>query len=142
MAIATRTLRDTKIATGSGTAGGKVTVLVNMNDNTTADSVVLDASALAGHANGAMLDITRIWWALVQGTADDNTGWADIEFVGASADTTAINLVGTGHYDGTAGKITNNATNGGATSGDLKVNAYGVSGFVLIELRKDIAFTA
>ena len=54
MAIATRTLKDTKIATGSGTAGGKVTVLVNMNDNTTADSVVLDASALAGHANGAM----------------------------------------------------------------------------------------
>ena len=142
MAIATRTLRDTKIATGSGTAGGKVTVLVNMNDNTTADSVILDASALAGHANGAMLDITRIWWALVQGTADDNTGWADIEFVGASADTTAINLVGTGHYDGTAGKITNNATNGGATSGDLKCNAYGVSGFILIELRKDEAFTA
>ena len=35
MAIATRTLKDTKIATGSGAAGGKVTVLVNMNDNTT-----------------------------------------------------------------------------------------------------------
>ena len=142
MAIATRTLKDTAIASGSGAAGGKVTVLVNMNDNTTADSVVLDASGLAGHANGAMLDITRIWWGLVQGTADDNTGWADIEFVGASADTTAINLAGTGHYDGTAGKITNNATNTGATSGDLKLNAYGVSGFVMIELRKDIAFTA
>ena len=142
MAIATRTLRDTKIATGSGTAGGKVTVLVNMNDNTTADSVVLDASALAGHANGAKLDTTRIWWALVQGTADDNTGWADIEFVGSSSDTKAINLAGTGHYDGTAGKIENNATNTGATSGDLKLNAYGVSGFVLIELRKDEAFTA
>ena len=142
MAIATRTLRDTKIATGSGTAGGKVTVLVNMNDNTTADSVVLDASALAGHANGAKLDITRIWWALVQGTADDNTGWADIEFVGSSSDTKAINLAGTGHYDGTAGKIENNATNAGASSGDLKCNAYGVSGYILIELRKDEAFTA
>ena len=142
MAIATRTLRDTKIATGSGTAGGKVTVLVNMNDNTTADSVVLDASALAGHANGAKLDITRIWWALVQGTADDNTGWADIEFVGSSADTKAINLAGTGHYDGTAGKIENNATNAGASSGDLKCNAYGVSGYILIELRKDESFTA
>ena len=142
MAIETRTIRDTVVAASLGAQGGKVTVLVNMNDNTTADSVVLDASALSGHANGAKLDITRIWWGLVQGTADDNTGWADIEFVGASADTTAINLVGTGHYDGTAGKITNNATNGGATSGDLKVNAYGVSGFVLIELRKDIAFTA
>ena len=113
-----------------------------MNDNTTADSVVLDASGLAGHANGAMLDITRIWWALVQGTADDNTGWASIEFVGASADTLAINLAGTGHYDGTAGKIENNATNTGATSGDLKLNAYGVSGYVLIELRKDESFTA
>jgi len=113
-----------------------------MNDNTTADSVILDASALSGHANGAMLDITRIWWGLVQGTADDNTGWASIEFVGASADTLAINLAGTGHYDGTAGKIENNATNTGATSGDLKLNAYGVSGFVMIELRKDEAFTA
>ena len=142
MAIATRTLKDTKIASGSGAAGGKVTVLVNMNDNTTADSVVLDASGLAGHANGAMLDITRIWWALVQGTADDNTGWASIEFVGASADTLAINLAGTGHYDGTAGKIENNATNTGATSGDLKLNAYGVSGYVMIELRKDESFTA
>ena len=142
MAIATRTLKDTKIATGSGAAGGKVTVLVNMNDNTDADSVVLDASGLAGHANGAMLDITRIWWALVQGTADDNTGWASIEFVGASADTLAINLAGTGHYDGTAGKIENNATNTGATSGDLKLNAYGVSGYVMIELRKDESFTA
>jgi len=142
MAIATRTLKDTKIATGSGAAGGKVTVLVNMNDNTTADSVVLDASGLAGHANGAKLDITRVWWALVQGTADDNTGWASIEFVGASADTLAINLAGTGHYDGTAGKIENNATNGGATSGDLKLNAYGVSGYVMIELRKDESFTA
>ena len=142
MAIATRTLKDTKIATGSGAAGGKVTVLVNMNDNTTADSVVLDASGLAGHANGAKLDITRVWWALVQGTADDNTGWASIEFVGASADTLAINLAGTGHYDGTAGKIENNATNTGASSGDLKLNAYGVSGYVMIELRKDESFTA
>ena len=142
MAIATRTLKDTKLETGSGAQGGKVTVIANMNDNTTADSVILDASGLSGHANGAMLDITRIWWGLVQGTAYDKTGWADIEFVGASSDTTAINLVGTGHYDGTAGKIENNATNTGATSGDLKLNAYGVSGFVMIELRKDESWTA
>ena len=142
MAIATRTLKDTKIATGSGAAGGKVTVLVNMNDNTTADSNILDASGLAGHANGAMLDITRIWWALVQVTADDNTGWVQIQFKGASSDTVAINLAGTGHYDGTAGKIENNATNTTATSGDLELSAYGVSGYVLIELRKDESFTA
>ena len=142
MAIATRTLKDTKLESGSGAQGGKVTVIANMNDNTTADSVILDASGLSGHANGAFLDITRIWWGLVQGTADDNTGWASIEFVGSSTDTLAIDLAGTGHYDGTAGKIENNATNTGATSGDLKLNAYGVSGFVLIELRKDEAFTA
>ena len=142
MTIATRTRKDTKIATGSGSAGGKVTVLVNMNDNTTADSNILDASGLAGHANGAMLDITRIWWALVQGTADDNTGWVQIQFKGASSDTVAINLAGTGHYDGTAGKIENSATNTTATSGDLELSAYGVSGYVLIELRKDESFTA
>ena len=142
MAIATRTLKDTKLESGSGAQGGKVTVIANMNDNTTADSVILDASWLSGHANGAKLDITRIWWGLVQGTADDNTGWASIEFVGSSTDTLAIDLAGTGHYDGTAGKIENNATNTSATSGDLKLNAYGVSGFVLIELRKDEAFTA
>ena len=142
MAIATRTLKDTKLETGSGAQGGKVTVIANMNDNTTADSVILDASGLSGHANGALLDITRIWWGLVQGTADDNTGWASIEFVGASADTLAINLAGTGHYDGTAGKIENNATNTGATSGDIKLNAYGVSGYVMIELRKDESWTA
>ena len=140
MAIATRTLKDTKLETGSGAQGGKVTVLVNMNDNTTADSLVVDASGLAGHANGAKLDITRIWWALVQGTADDNTGWASLYFEG-DTDVTAINLVGTGHYDGTAGKITNNATNTTATSGDLELSAFGTSGYVLIELRKDEAFT-
>ena len=142
MAIATRTLKDSKLETGSGAQGGKVTVLVNMNDNTTADSNILDASGLAGHANGAMLDITRMWWALVQGTADDNTGWVQIQFKGASSDTVAINLAGTGHYDGTAGKIENNATNTTATSGDLELSAYGVSGYVLIELRKDESFTA
>ena len=142
MAIATRTLKDTKIGTGSGAAGGKVTVLVTMNDNTTADSNILDASGLAGHANGAMLDITRIWWSLVEGTADDNTGWVQIQFKGASSDTVAINLAGSGYYDGTAGKIENNATNTTATSGDLELSAYGVSGYVLIELRKDESFTA
>jgi len=142
MAIATITLRDTAIATGQGAAGGKVVVLINMSDNTTANSNVLDASALAGHANGAKLDIVKIWWGLVQGTADDNTGHVQLEFKGASSDTIAIQLAGTGHYDGTAGKIENNATNTTATSGDLELTALGTSGYVLIELRKDEAFTA
>ena len=142
MAIATRTLKDTALSTGGGAQGGKVTVLVNMNDNTTDNSNILDASGLSGHANGAKLDITKIWWALVEGTADDNTGWVQIQFKGASSDTVAINLAGTGHYDGTAGKIENNATNTTATSGDLELGAYGTSGYVLIELRKDSSFTA
>ena len=142
MAIATRTLRDTVVEASGGASGGKVTVLVNMDDNTTANSNILDASGLSGHANGAKLDITKIWWALVEGTADDNTGWVQIQFKGASSDTVAINLAGTGHYDGTAGKIENNATNTTATSGDLELGAYGTSGYVLIELRKDSSFTA
>ena len=59
MAIATRTLKDTVVA--GGKTGGKVTILVNFDDNTTANSNILDASGLDGHANGAKLDITRIW---------------------------------------------------------------------------------
>jgi len=142
MAIATRTLKDTSLQASGGAQGGKVTILVNFDDNTTANSTILDASGLAGHANGAKLDITRIWWSLVQGTADDNTGHVQIQFKGSSADTVAIQLSGTGHYDGTAGKIENNATNTTATSGDLELTALGTSGSVIIELRKDEAFTA
>ena len=142
MAIATRTLKDTVVETGGGASGGKVTILVNIDDNTTANSKILDASGMSGHANGAKLDITRIWWGLVQGTADDNTGYVQLQFKGASSDTTAINLAGTGHYDGTAGKIENNATNTTATSGDLELSAFGTSVYVLIELRKDESFTA
>ena len=140
MAIATRTLKDTVV--GAAGDGGKVTILVNMDDNTTANSNILDASGLSGHANGAKLDITKIWWGFVQGTADYNTGHVQIQFKGASADTIAIQLAGTGHYDGTAGRITNNATNTTATSGDLELTALGTSGFVLIELRKDSAFSS
>ena len=90
MAIATRTLKDTTLESGSTFENGKVTIiLVNMDDNTTANSNILDASGLAGHANGAKLDITRIWWQLVQGTtADDNTGHVQIQFKNASSDTT------------------------------------------------------
>ena len=140
MAVATRTLKDTVVADGAN--GGLVTVMATMNDNTTANTLILDASGLSGHANGAKLSIRRAWWALVQGTADDNTGWVRIEFKAASADTVAINLAGTGHYDGTAGPIPNNATNTGATSGDIELSAYGVSGYVILELRKDTTFTA
>ena len=60
MAVATRTLKDTKV-NASG-AGGKVTILVNWDDSAASNQNIIDASGLAGHANGAMLDITRIWW--------------------------------------------------------------------------------
>ena len=32
--------------------------------------------------------------------------------------------------------------NTGATSGDIELSAYGVSGYVILELRKDTTFTA
>ena len=140
MAFATRTLRDT--AVNAAGAGGTVTILVNIADDTTANNAILDASALAGHVNGAKLDISRIWWGLVQGTADDNTGHIDIQEKGASADVVQIRLAGTGHYDGTAGLIKSAATNTTATSGDHEMTCYGTSGFVMIEFRKDVNYTS
>ena len=140
MSFTTRTLRATVV--NAAGAGGTVTVLVNIQDDTTANNAILDASALDGHANGAKLDIKKIWWQLVQGTADDNTGHVDIQFKGASSDTVAIRLAGTGHYDGTAGLIKSNATNTSATSGDLEMSCFGTSGSVIIELVKDENFSS
>ena len=140
MSFATRTIRDT--AVNAAGAGGTVTILVNIEDDTTANNAILDASALAGHANGAKLDISRIWWGLVQGTADDNTGHIDIQEKGASADVVQIRLAGTGHYDGTAGLIKSAATNTTATSGDHEMTCYGTSGFVMIEFKKDVNYTS
>ena len=140
MAVATRTLKDTVV--NAAGAGGKVTILVNWDDETSSNNNILDASALDGHANGAKLDITRIWWQITGGVNDDDKNWAFVEFKGASSDTLAINLAGTGHYDGTAGPITNNATNTTATSGDLELSLRGSSGSMIIELRKDENFTS
>ena len=140
MAVATRTLKDTVV--NAAGAGGKVTVLVTFDDEVSQNENILDASALDGHANGAKLDITRIWWQITGGVNDDDKNWAFIEFKGASSDTLAINLAGTGHYDGTAGPITNNATNTTATSGDLELSLRGSSGSMIIELRKDENFTS
>ena len=140
MALAARIIKDTVTTSGHS---GLVTVLVNMSDTgSDADNLIVDASALDGHANGAKLSITRAWWGLSDGVNNDDTGHVIIEFKGASTDTLALNLSGSGHYDGTAGKITNNATNTGATSGDLELTALGTSGSVIIELRKDESFTA
>ena len=140
MAVATRTLKDTVV--NAPKAGGKVTVLVTFDDETSSNNTILDASGLDGHANGAKLDILRLWWGINNGVSDDDKNFMFIEFKGSSSDTLAINLAGTGHYDGTAGPITNNATNATATSGDLEASFRGASGFVIIELRKDENFTS
>ena len=134
MAFATRTLRDTVVSQAGD--GGIVTILVNISDDTTTTNAILDASALDGHANGAKLHIKRIWWGLVQGTADDATGHVQIIEQGDS-DITLIDLAGSGHYDGSAGLIESAATNTGATSGDMELSCLGTSGFVLIEFKKD-----
>ena len=105
MAVATRTLKDT-VVNASG-AGGTVTVLVNWDDENSSNNNVLDASGLDGHANGAKLHIKKLWWQVNGGVADDDKNWFFLEFKGASSDTLAINLAGTGHYDGTAGLIKN-----------------------------------
>ena len=92
MAVATRTLKDSAVATEG--QGCKVTILITFDDETSSDNTVLDASALSGHANGAKLDILRIWWGITGGVADDDKNWAFLEFKGSSSDTLAINLAG------------------------------------------------
>ena len=134
MAFATRNIRDTVVAAGD--VGGTTqhgTVVVHLDHSSdSATSVALDASALSGHANGAKLSIKRMWWGLA--------GSVEIQFVGASSDTHAIRLAGTGSYNGPA--ISNNATNTGATSGDLESIGASATGFIILELRKDASFTA
>ena len=134
MAFATRTLRDDTVADlGFGaTSGGTVVVQFDHSSDSATTAAALDASGLSGHANGAKLSITRAWWGL--------SGSVEIQFKGASSDTHAIRLAGTGSYNGPA--ISNNATNTGATSGDLESVAAAATGFIVLELRKDGAFTA
>ena len=138
MAFTTRTIRDTVVDQAG--AGGIVTILVNISDDTTTTNAILDASALDGHANGAKLHIKRIWWGLTQGTAAAATGHVQIIEQGDS-DITLIDLAGSGHYDGSAGLIKSSATNTGETSGDMEMACLGTSGFVLIEFKKDANYT-
>ena len=140
MAFTTTTLRDT-VVNASG-AGGTVTILVNIDNDTTATNAILYESELDGHANGAKLHIKRLWWGLVQGTADDDTGHVAIIEQGASSDVTLIALAGSGHYDGSAGLIKSRATNTTATSGDFEASCQGTSGFVLIDFKKDENYTS
>ena len=138
MSFVTTTLRDTVV--NAPKAGGFVTIKA-VFDNDTATNLILDGDGLDGFANGAKLDLVRAWWALTQGTAAGNTGDCIIEFKGGSSDVVALHLAGTGHYDGSAGAIKAAATNTTATSADITGQTRGTSGFVILELRKDEAFT-
>jgi len=139
MSFVTTTLRDTVV--NAPKAGGFVTIKA-VFDNDTATNLILDGGGLDGFANGAKLDLVRAWWALTQGTAAGNTGDCIIEFKGASSDVVALHLAGTGHYDGSAGAIKAAATNTGATSSDISGQTRGTSGFVILEFRKDEAYTS
>ena len=139
MSFVTTTLRDTVV--NAPKAGGFVTIKA-VFDNDTATNLILDGDGLDGFANGAKLDLVRAWWALTQGTAAGNTGDCIIEFKGSSTDVVALHLAGTGHYDGSAGAIKAAATNTGATSSDISGQTRGTSGFVILEFRKDEAYTS
>ena len=138
MSFVTTTLRDTVV--NAPAAGGFVTIKA-VFDNDTATNLILNGDALDGFANGAKLDLVRAWWALTQGTAAGNTGDCIIEFKSTGTDVVALHLAGTGHYDGSAGAIKGTATNTTATSADITGQTRGTSGFVILELRKDEAFT-
>jgi len=141
MSFVTTTLRDTIV--NAPAAGGIVTVKA-IFDNDTADNLILNADdpALSGFANGCKLDLSRAWWALTQGTAAANTGDLIIKFIGSSTNVVALQLAGTGHYDGSAGLIKGTATNTTATSSDINGETRGTSGFVILEFKKDNAWTA
>jgi len=143
MSFVTTILKDTTVTAAK--QGGIVTVKA-VFDNDTATNLIVnadeDAQDLSGFANGAKLDLLRAWWALTQGTAAANTGDCIVEFVGASSDVVALHLAGTGHDDGSAGAIKAAATNTTATSSDITAQTRGTSGFVILEFRKDEAYTA
>ena len=139
MAIVARILRDTVV--NAPGAGGIVTIKVDIEDDAAANGAILDASGLDGHANGAKLDISRLWWALTQGSADDDTRHVELQEVSSGTDIVQIRLAGTGHYDGSAGLIKGTAANTTATSGDHEITTFGTSGFVIIEFKKDKGYT-
>jgi len=139
MSFVTTTLRDTVV--NAEKAGGFVTIKA-VFDNDTATNLILDGDGLDGFANGAKLDLLRAWWAFTQGTAAANTGDCIVEFKSTGTDVVALHLAGTGHYDGSAGAIKGTATNTGATSSDITAQTRGTSGFVILEFRKDEAYTA
>ena len=140
MAIVARVLRDTVV--NAPGAGGTVTLKLDIEDDDAANTAILDASTLDGHADGAKLHISRLWWALTQGSADDDTGHIEIQEVSSGTDIVQIRLAGTGHYDGSAGVIPGTAANTTETSSNHEMTCFGTSGFVIIEFKKDENYTA
>ena len=141
MSFVTTTLRDTAITTGSP-SGGYVTVKATFASDT-ATNLILDAHSLSGFANGAKLDLLRAWWSFSTGNYDtDNSNDCIIEFKSTGTDVVALHLSGTGHYDGTAGAIKGTAVNATATSSDITAQTKTTSGFVILEFKKDAAYTA
>ena len=145
MSFVTTILRDTAITTASP-SGGFVTVKATFASDTATNLIVdadADAQNLSGFVNGCKLDLTRAWWSFSTGNYDtDNSNDCIIEFKGASADIVALHLSGTGHYDGTAGKIPGSATNTTVTSSDITAQTKTTSGFVILEFKKDSAWVA
>jgi hypothetical protein len=140
MSFVTTTLRDTVV--NAPKAGGMVTVKATFASDT-ATNLILDGDGLDGFANGAKLDLLRAWWSFSTGNYDtDNSNDCIIEFKGSSNDVVALHLSGTGHYDGSAGAIPGSATNTTATSSDITAQTATTSGFVILEFRKDNAYTA
>ena len=145
MSFVTTTMRDTEITTGSD-SGGYVTVKATFASDTATNLIVdadADAQNLSGFVNGCKLDLTRAWWSFSTGNYDtDNSNDCIIEFKGSSNDVVALHLSGTGHYDGTAGKIPGSATNTTITSSDITAQTKTTSGFVILEFKKDSAWVA
>ena len=145
MSFVTTILRDTAITTASP-SGGFVTVKATFASDTATNLIVdadADAQNLSGFVNGCKLDLTRAWWSFSTGNYDtDNSNDCIIEFKGSSNDVVALHLSGTGHYDGTAGKIPGSATNTTVTSSDITAQTKTTSGFVILEFKKDSAWVA
>ena len=136
MAFATRTLIDTG---STDTGSGKIVILIDLSNHDGA-GLFLDAHSLTAFANGAKVNIRKMRWGMVSGDiSEDASGSVKIEFVGASSNTTAINLAGSGYYDGPM--IYGNATNTTATSADISGNGIHVTGFLMMELSKASGWT-
>lgn len=137
MSFVTTTLRDTVVTAAKD--GGFVTVKA-IFDNDTADNLIVNADSFSGFTAGCKLDLKRAWWAFTVNSGA-NTGDCIIKFISTGTNVVALQLAGTGHYDGSAGLIKGTAVNTTATSSDINAQTRATSGFVILEFKKDAAWT-